>query len=221
MKKILVISLLFLSGLAYAQIPVEALVGNKQIHYINYWQKNIDSLGKLTFFNLNRFAIDYNDKAYNNHSIEGQFAYQFKPWIGLSAGGSYEGNTFTPTVGLNLNYSNKKGDFFINTYPTFRFSEARSFNIFGLVGYMPMFTKDWGLLTQLIFSTTLGLEKNTVDTERSIVGLFTSHQQSLQLIRIGMNYKNLIQAGFGADLYQFYQNQGNFNNVGLFIRANF
>ncbi|MBU3664112.1 MAG: hypothetical protein FGM41_13090, partial [Bacteroidetes bacterium] len=108
-----------------AQIALEALAGNKQAHYINYIDKDLDSSAKWNFFNLNRFTVDYKDKALNNVSIEGQLTYQFRPWIGLSAGGGFYGELFVPTIGLSLAYMNKKEDFFIQMYPTIGFAEGQ------------------------------------------------------------------------------------------------
>jgi hypothetical protein len=101
-----------------AQIVLEALAGNKQAHYINYFDKDLDSTAKWNFFNLNRFTVNYKDKALNTVSIEGQLTYQFKPWIGVSAGGGFYGELFVPSIGLSLSYLNKKEDFFIQMYPT-------------------------------------------------------------------------------------------------------
>jgi hypothetical protein len=219
MKKILLGLTLLLNHNSNAQTSIETLVGNRQVHYLSYWQKDIDSLGKFNFFSLSRYAIDFKDKTYNNFAIDGQFTYQLKNWIGLSVGGGFAGEVFTPTIGLNLSYANKKGDFFIETYPTIELSEKKSFNFFGLCGYIPKFNNNWGLFSQLIFSTNLALDKTQQNSRRQILGLFTAHQQSTQLLRVGLNYREKLQFGFGLDLNQFYQNEGNFSNVGFFIRT--
>ncbi len=209
-----------ISHLGFAQIPVETLVGDKQTHFINYWQKDIDSLGKFNYFSLGRFAIDHKDKAFNNFAIEGQVTYQVKNWLGLSVGGAYAGNNFVPTVGLSLRYANEKGDFYIQSFPTINLDETKSFNFFGIVGYTPRLNKNFGIFAQLIFSTNLQLDKTPMMPNREILGLFTGHNQSTQLIRIGLDYREKFQFGFGADLNQFYQNQGDFSNIGCFIRMN-
>lgn len=209
-----------ISHLGFAQIPIETLVGNKQTHFISYFQKDIDSLGKFNYFGLSRFAIDHHEKAFNNFAIEGQVTYQVKNWFGLSVGGAYAGNNFVPTVGLSLRYANKKGDFYLQSFPTINLDEIKSFNFFGIVGYTPKLSKNFGILAQLIFSTNLQLDKTSVMQNREILGLFTGHNQSTQLVRIGLDYKEQFQFGLGADFNQFYQNQGNFSNVGVFIRVN-
>ncbi len=218
MRKILFIALTLMSHFVIAQIPVETLVGNKQTHFISYWQKDVDSSGKFNFFNLSRFAIDHKDKAYNNFAIEGQFTYQFTNWLGLSVGGAYAGNNFVPTVGLSLRYQNKKGDFYIKSFPTVNLDDVKSLNFFGIVGYTPKINEKFSAFSQLIFSTNLQLDKTSLMPKREILGLFTGHSQSTQLVRIGLDYKGKFQFGFGADLNQFYKNQGNFSNIGGFVR---
>lgn len=220
MRKIVIIASILISKLGFGQMPVETLIGNKQTHFISYWQKDIDSNGKFNFFSLSRFAIDHKEKAYNNFSIEGQMTYQVRNWLGLSAGGAYAGNNFVPTVGLSLRYANKKGDFYIQSFPTVNLDKIKSFNFFGIIGYTPKLSNNFGLFTQLIFSTNLQLDKTQMMPNREILGLFTGHNQSNQLLRIGLDYKEKFQFGFGADFNQFYKNQGDFSNIGVFVRMN-
>ncbi|MGD1842838.1 MAG: hypothetical protein ACFB0B_18355 [Thermonemataceae bacterium] len=220
MKKVLFLILSICSHFAFAQIPTEVLVGNRQTHYISYWQKDIDAAGKLNLFTFSRFAIDHRNSMYNNFSLEAQLTYQIKDWIGISAGGGYAGEDFMPAIGLSLSHASKKGDFFIEAYPTLLLDDVKAFNVLGIVGYMPTLNDKWGLFTQLIFSTNLQLDKTDFSPTREILGVFTAHQQSSQLIRVGLNYKERFQFGIGADFNQFFQNTGNFQNVGLFVRMN-
>jgi hypothetical protein len=185
-----------------AQIVLEALAGTKQAHYINYIDKDLDSTAKWNFFNLNRFTVNYKDKALNNVSIEGQLTYQFKPWIGLSAGGGFYGELFVPTIGLSLSYMNKKEDFFIQMYPTIGFAEGQvAPSALGIIGYSPKFSKNWGLSSQIIFSA--------------------DPVEASQIIRIGANYKDKVQFGIGIDMLQNFETKNLNYNLGPFIRFNF
>lgn len=184
------------------QIALETLAGNQQAHYINYIDKNLDSTAKWNFFNLNRFTVNYKDKALNNVSIEGQLTYQFRPWIGLSAGGGFYGELFVPTIGLSLAYMNKKEDFFIQMYPTIGFAESQvAPSILGIIGYTPKFNKCWGFSSQAIFSA---------DTF-----------EASQFVRIGADYKGYIQFGIGLDLLQNFETKNLNYNLGPFIRFNY
>ena len=203
MRTLLVITIfLMLSVSIRAQIVLEALAGNKQAHYINYIDKNLDSSAKWNFFNLNRFTVNYKDKALNNVSIEGQLTYQFKPWLGVSVGGGFYGELFVPTIGLSLSYMNKKEDFFLQMYPTIGFAEGQvAPSILGLIGYTPKFSKSWGLSSQIIFSA--------------------DPFEASQIVRIGADYKDKIQFGIGIDMLQRFETENLNLNLGPFIRFNF
>jgi hypothetical protein len=185
-----------------AQNVLEVLAGNQQAHYINYFDKDLDSTAKWNFFNLNRFTVNYKDKALNNVSIEGQLTYQFKPWVGLSAGGGFYGELFVPTIGLSLSYMNKKEDFFIQIYPTIGFAEGQvAPSVLGIIGYSPKFSKSWGLSSQIIFSA--------------------DPVEASQIIRMGANYKDMVQFGIGIDMLQNFETKNLNYNFGPFIRFNF
>jgi hypothetical protein len=185
-----------------AQIVLEALAGNQQAQYINYIDKDLDSTSKWNIFNLNRFTVNYKDKVLNTVSIEGQLTYQFKPWIGVSAGGGFYGELFVPTIGLSLSYMNKKEDFFIQMYPTIGFAEGQvAPSVLGIIGYSPKFSKNWGLSSQIIFSA--------------------DPVEASQIIRIGANYKDKVQFGIGIDMLQNFETKNLNYNLGPFIRFNF
>jgi len=203
MRTLLFITIfLMLSVSIRAQIVLEALAGNKEAHYINYIDKNLDGSAKWNFFNLNRFTVNYKDKALNTVSIEGQLTYQFKPWLGVSAGGGFYGELFVPTIGLSLSYMNKKEDFFLQMYPTIGFAEGQvAPSILGLIGYTPEFNKSWGLSSQIIFSA--------------------DPIEASQIVRIGTDYKDRIQFGIGIDMLQNFETEHLNFNLGPFIRFNF
>jgi hypothetical protein len=185
-----------------AQIIIETLAGNKQAHYINYIDKDLDSSGKWNFFNLNRFTVNYKDKTLNTVSIEGQLSYQLKPWLGLSAGGGFYGELFVPAIGLSLSYMNKKEDFFIQFYPIIVYVEKQfALSLLGIIGYIPKFNKNWGLSSQIIFS---------VDPI-----------EATQIVRIGADYKGKIQFGIGLDMTQNFDTRDLNFNIGPFVRYNF
>lgn len=203
MRKFFLMTIFLMVNLSIrAQIVLEALAGNKQAHYINYIEKDLDSLAKWNFFNLNRFTLNYKEKALNTVSIEGQLTHQFKPWLGVSAGGGFYGELFVPTIGLSLSYMNKKEDFFIQMYPTIGFAEGEvAPSILGLIGYTPKFSQNWGLSSQIIFSA--------------------DPIEASQIVRMGANYKEMVQFGIGIDMLQNFQIKNLNFNLGPFIRFNF
>lgn len=199
-KTLLTVILLMACRSSYAQISSELLFGNRQVHYISYWQKDIDSLGKYNLFNLNRFAKDFKDKAYTNYSIDAQLSYRIKKWFGIAVGAGYDGETMEPTLGLSLSIRNKKGDFLIEAYPTISFAKKITPSFFTLVGYNPIINQKWGFSNQLIF--------------------VLNGTSSSQLVRIGLDFKNKLQFGLGSDIIYFYDKGPNLHNFGYFIRLN-
>jgi hypothetical protein len=203
MRTLLFTAIFFMvSVYGHAQTVFEALAGNNQAHYINYMDKDLDSAAKWNYFNLNRFTVNYKDKALNTVSIEGQLTYQFKPWLGISAGAGFYGELLVPTIGFSLSFSNKKEDFFIQMYPTLGFVQNQvAPSILGLLGYTPKLSKSWGFSSQIIFS----IDPN----------------EASEIIRIGANYKDMTQFGLGVDMLQNFQTKTLNLNVGPFIRFNF
>jgi hypothetical protein len=203
MRKVILLALFLISSSAIrAQFVIEALAGNKEAHYINYFDKNLDSTGKWNYFNLNRFTIDYKNKALNTVSIEGQLTYQVTPWLGISVGGGFYGELFVPTIGLSLSYLNNKEDFFIQMYPTIGIAgEQFAPSVLGLLGYTPKINKNWGLSSQIIFSV--------------------DEIEAFQIVRIGASYKNKFQFGIGIDMTQTFGTKLLQVNLGPFVRCNF
>jgi hypothetical protein len=203
---------------AFAQIPFEVMVGDKQTQYFAFIQKDLDSIGRWNIFSQGLYAVNYKDSTLNSISIDNQLTYQFNHWLGVSVGGGFDGLQFNPTLGLSLSYFNKKGDFAINAFPTIQFAKPRALDLFALINYSPQFNKRWGLFSQCILGTNVGLQKENPNQERAILNIFTRHNISTQLLRIGLNYKQKFQFGLGIDLAQFGMNEGTFENVGIFLR---
>jgi hypothetical protein len=201
-KPILVAISLLVTSHICAQGVLEILRGNKHAHYINYFDKDLDSSAKWNFFNLNRFTVNYEDKAINTVSIEGQLTYQIKPWLGISAGGGFYGELFVPAIGLSLSYMNKKEDLFIQLYPTAVFVEGQvAPSVLGLLICTPKFSKNWGLSSQILFSA--------------------DPFEVAQIIRIGADYQEKIQFGIGVDMTQNFESKNLNFNFGPFVRFTF
>lgn len=215
---VLVAIFLMASRYTYAQIPFEVMVGNKQTLYYAYIQKDLDSVGRWNLFSQGLYGVNYKDNTLNNISIDNQLTYQFNNWLGISAGGGFDGLAFIPTLGLSLSYLNKKGDFSITAFPTLQLTKPISLELFTLINYSPQFNKKWGLFSQLIAGTNLGLQKEYPNQQREILNVFTRHNVSNQLLRVGLNYKQKFQFGLGTDFAQFGTNEGAFENFGVFLR---
>jgi hypothetical protein len=219
MKNYLIVAILVMTTqYTYAQTPLEVMVGDKQTLYFAYIQKDIDSIGRWNIFSQGLYAVNYKNSALNSISIDNQLTYQFNNWLGISAGGSFDGMQFIPSLGLSLGYLNKKGDFSITAFPTLQLVKPIALDLFSLINYSPQFNTKWGLFSQLIIGTNLGLQKEYPSQEREILNIFTQHNISNQLLRVGLNYKQKFQFGMGADFAQFGMKEGTFENFGIFLR---
>lgn len=216
--KLLVVIFIMTAQHNFAQIPFEVMAGNKQTLYYAYIQKDLDSIGRWNIFSQSLYAIHYKDKTQNTISIEGQLTYQLNNWLGVSCGGGFDGTQFIPTLGLSLGYLNKKGDFSISAFPMVQLAKPIALDFFTLINYSPQVSKKWGLFSQLIAGTNLGLQNMYPNQQREILNIFTQHNISNQLLRIGLNYKQKFQFGLGADFSQFGTNTGTFENFGIFLR---
>jgi hypothetical protein len=202
----------------FAQIPFEVMVGNNQTQYFAYVQKDIDSIGRWNVFSQSFYTVNYSNSSLNAISSDNQLTYQLNDWLGISAGGTFDGLKFNPTLGLSIGYMNKKGDLIISTFPTVQLSNPKTLDFFALINYSPKFNKNWGLFSQFILGTNVGLQKEFPTENREIWNLFTKHNLSNQLVRIGLSYKQKYQFGFGTDFAQFGMNEGSLVNIGCFFR---
>ncbi len=203
----------------FAQIPFEVMVGNKQTQYFAFIQKDIDSVGRWSIFSQSIFAINHKDSTLNSISVDGQLTYMLNNWLGVAAGGAFDGNRFNPTFGLSFTYINLKRDFVITAFPTVQLAKPIALDLFALVNYTPQFNKKWGVFSQFILGTNLGLQKDRPNQRREVLNFFTRHNASTQLLRVGLSYRQKFQFGVGADLAQFGMNEGSFENFGVFLRC--
>lgn len=217
-KTILIAIFAMATHYTFAQIPFEVMVGNKQTQYFAFIQKDIDSIGRWSIFSQSIFAINHKDSTLNSISIDGQLTYMFNNWLGVAAGGAYDGNRFNPTLGLSFTFVNKKRDFVITAFPIVQLAKPIALDLFALINYTPQFNKKWGLFSQFILGTNLGLQKEDPNQKREVLNFFTRHNGSTQMLRIGLNYKQKFQIGLGTDLAQFGMSEGTFENFGVFVR---
>lgn len=160
MKKIIFTAIItIVSQYIFAQIPFEVMVGNKQTQYFGYVQKDLDSVGRWNIFSQSIFAINHKDSTLNSISIDGQLTYMLNNWLGIAAGGAFDGNKFNPTFGLSLTYVNKKRDFVITAFPTLQLAKPIALDLFALINYSPQFNQKWGLFSQFILGNKLRFAK--------------------------------------------------------------
>ncbi|GAB4407064.1 MAG: hypothetical protein OHK0053_33570 [Microscillaceae bacterium] len=197
-------------GYTFAQIPVEVLVGHRQVQHEFFFFKDVNARQRFSLFSMGRFAVDYASAPANSSFISSQLTYSISPKWGLTGGGQFANGLFSPLAALSFVHTNEKGDFFLNHFPTYYLGEAASWEMFGLLFYTPAIGLKWQIFSQLIFGSNFNTR-------------FTQHQFSYQQLRLGLGYRQWFQAGIGLDLSQAgnSENLSNQHNLGLFLRKEF
>lgn len=189
---------------ALAQIPAQVFGGNKAVEYQFFWEKSLDKSEKLSLFNFTFFTIDYNKRGNNNYEIYQIATYNLTKNWGVATGGRFSQGQFTPQVALSYQLETK--DLYLNLFPTVQFlnnNQQLGYSIFGLLFYTPKINSTWKMFNQLTFEPLFNSKE---------------HIYSYQQLRVGLDYKNVFQFGFGVNLEQLGVNREVRQNIGFFIR---
>lgn len=194
----------FISHSSYSQIPVQLFAGNQAVEYSFFWDNAVDKKGKLNFFNLTFFTLDYEESSGNSYEIYQVATYNFTKNWGIASGGRFTDGQFLPQVAVSFQVETK--DLYFNIFPTIQYltvKEHMGYSLFGLLIYTPKISNTLKLFHQLVFEP-----------------LFDSsgHIYSYQQLRIGLEYKDLFQFGLGLNLEQTGNRLDTISNYGLFIR---
>jgi hypothetical protein len=161
----------------------EVFGGHKKAQHELLISKPIDSLGIISFFNLTYFTVDYKDRRIVDPFIYSVATFNFNHFIGIASGGYMTNQGFVPIAAVSLQYFNKKGDLYLNLFPTIELTKKPNYEMFGLLVYNPVISKKLKFFSQLTFSTNFNFEQ---------------HNFSFQQIRLGLDYKGF-QFGIGSD----------------------
>lgn len=206
MKEGFLVPLLICFGpdLLTAQVASEIFAGHQALANSMLIFSDIENAGKVSFFNLTFFQVDHNDQENNTYEIYQTATFNLNPTWGIAGGGRFLDDQFIPL--LALSYQIAKDHFYFNLFPAAQFntqSNQMEYSLFGILFLTPRINERWKLFSQLAFEPLFNMEE---------------HIYSYQQIRIGLEYKNLIQFGLGANIDQS-GNQFTFNqNYGIFIR---
>lgn len=190
--------------IASAQLPIQVFAGNKAIEYNFFWENAIDENEKISLFNFTYFTIDYKAKDNNNYEIYQIVTYNLTRNWGIATGGRFSNGVFVPQVALSYQVETK--DLYLNLFPSVQLRndiQQMGYSLFGLLFYTPKINPTWRMFNQLAFEP-----------------LFSSqgHVYSYQQIRLGLDYKEMFQFGFGVNLEQVGANLETLQNFGFFVR---
>lgn len=186
---------LLMSLATHAQMAFEVKAGSGQAQYFAFQQLQIDSAGRWGMFASQLYLKPYQPEIPAVLALENQLSYQLLPGIGLSAGVAMGGAAFRANVGLALEYFNRKGDFYISAYPTWVPGAAGSLELFFVSEYSPQWNSRWGFFGQWIGGIDAARKPMAGSSEPTFRYASNSH-----FIRLGINYRQKWQAGWGADV---------------------
>jgi hypothetical protein len=188
----------------WAQLPVQVFAGNRGAEYNFLWFKDLDKKAKWSLFNTTFFTVDYNNRANNVYEIYQVATYNLTKNWGLAGGGRFSGGAFAPQMAISYQILTK--DVYFNIFPGVQYmplTQTMGYSVFGLFFYQPKISEKWKMFNQILFEP-----------------LFTNkgHLFSYQQIRVGLNYKDWVQFGLGANLEQMGTEFKSNHNLGIFIR---
>ncbi|MFC4220702.1 hypothetical protein [Flagellimonas marina] len=204
--------LLFFCSLSQAQkpeppIPVEFLLGHKEMYSQIVIKKKFAPESKFNFFGLATYSATHDNTIEENRAIMiSQISYDVGKGFGLMAGADYNSfSGFSPILGPQHNFASKK--FLAVTVASFFLNEDSDFKIFGLYEYKPPINDVWSLYTRFQFIYNTSLAEG-------------SHNISYVYLRAGVKRNNLI-FGLGANLDWAGPNKDFGDNYGGFVRWEF
>jgi hypothetical protein len=204
-KRILIFfALTTLKFSAIAQIQPQIFAGHQAVEYNFLWFKDFDSTKRVTLFNFSFYNINYEDQSRNTYEIYQVATYNITSNWGLAGGGRFANGEFQPV--LAVSYQLATSNLYFNIFPSIQYSsltEQLNYSLFGLLFYKPRLSKTWRMFNQVAFEPFVSKQ---------------GHVFSYQQLRMGLEYKNGVQFGLGANLEQFGESFDSTYNIGLFIR---
>ncbi|WP_159075743.1 hypothetical protein [Muricauda brasiliensis] len=188
-------------------IPVEVMIGHKEVYSQTVIKKYFSPSRRFDFFGLATYTANYeNDVESNRSIIISQVGYNFKNGFGVMAGvdfNSFAG--FYPILGPKHSFANK--NILAVTNLSFFMNDGLDTKLFGLYEYHPDISPNLRFYSRLQFIHNFSIK-------------YSEHNISYAYLRAGVQRKNLI-FGFGANFNWVGPNKIHDNNFGPFVRWEF
>ncbi|MDX1943735.1 MAG: hypothetical protein SFU99_24420 [Saprospiraceae bacterium] len=188
-------------------LPIEALLGNKQLYFQMVVKKKFAPESRFGFFTVSTYTASYdNERAENSLTIPVQINYAIGKGFGVMAGTDINSEAgFAPIVGPQHNFASQK--FLAVTVVSFFLNEDQDVKLFGLYEYKPPINEKWSLYSRVQFIYNHSLKDG-------------NHNRSYLYLRGGLK-RNALILGLGANLDQFGPQKRFKDNYGVFARWEF
>lgn len=187
-----------------AQISVQGYAGIKEAEVLGIFDKDFKT--KWNYFASGTVSYGYESKKLNAEVYQ-NINYSISQNWGISAGVHISNEDVMPSVGFA--FIKEKGDFGINLFPALTYSfdgKELGVGLYTLMEYTPKINERFNLYSMLI-----------VESDFS----FKQHQNSSQIIRLGLETRKKIQFGIGSTTSQIGSNFETIADFGIFIGKKF
>lgn len=183
-------------------------MGDEQISHDFFFFKDLDEKKNYSVFTQGRFTVDYENEALNTTFLATYLTRNITKKWGVSVGGASNIQEFNPLIAISYTHISEDQRLVINLFPSLMLGKNTSYELSGIVMYMPKISEKWSSFNQLLFATNLTAED-------------LSHRYSIQQLRVGLDYKQALQFGLGIDLN--FLGEGEVydysRNIGVFVRT--
>ena len=184
------------------------MVGDEQVSHDFFFFKDLYAKKRYSVFTRGRFTVNHENEALNTTYLATYLTRNITEKWGVSIGGASNIQEFNPLVAISYTHMSKDQRLLINLFPSLMLGETTSYEFSGIMMYMPKISEKWSSFNQLLFTTKL----TTSDLY---------HRYSAQQLRVGLDYKQVIQFGLGTDFNFLGEGEGYHysRNIGFFVRV--
>jgi hypothetical protein len=216
MKKLIIqvtlcITILSCTGPVLSQnIPVEAMIGNKNYWYQHILMRKFSSESKVGFFNVSSLYAFYDGSKRNELMSQSYLTYSVVNWVTVSVGSFYSSKPgFSPSFAIQ--FIKKKNNFFLLAVPRIDLKKQPTYDAMVMAEFKPLLSER----TRLYFRIQLMSNYNSWS---QIKEFSYSHNRSYQNVRVGISTKR-IQLGIALNADEYGQESKAFLNAGAFVRT--
>lgn len=204
MKKNTFLLISLFSMYAKSQISVQAYAGNKEAEVLGIYDKDFGS--RWNYFVSGTASYQYDTRKVTPGIYQNLNYFIGNNW-GASGGVYISDEDVTPSLGLA--YAKETRNFGINLFPavTYSFETGKlGLGLYTLLEYTPKINEHLNLYSMLMLESDFS---------------FKEHQESSQIIRLGIENSKRLQLGIGSNISQMGNNFETEINFGIFIGKKF
>lgn len=209
-KKLFVILLLLLNffSKAQSQVYIDVLAGHKGLTSEFFFLEPIDKANKWNVISRSEMHLPEYETEHPQFVNYNILSYNIIKNFGITAG-TYASSTLPFSARLGLGYLKENEKFLVYANVSSAVTKDPDAQVMLILGYLPEISENW----RLVFRTEL----------RTAISYDHGHEFSAEQFKFGLQCKEKIGFGIGAELEQYGRGEHLENefNIGPFVRLNF